>query len=727
MTAVLPVPGVESPHRPFFRRTAFARCGAAMAIVLLAAGVPSESRSEVVRFEITRREPFADGKTYGDAGAYERIIGRVHYAIDPDLPQNRAIVDLQLAPRSGDGKVEFSGDLFILAPADLTKGNGALLYDVNNRGNKLALGMFNYGGGVDPRTDKDAGDGFLMRHGFTIVWSGWDGELLPDPSKMRLQCPVARKDGQPITGMVRCELIAADKGPRSLVVPWAGHGSYRPTKNGLETATLTVRERHGDSREIVPRDQWKMHVQAAAVELPQPPPMRPDPRHGDWQLPKVEIEVAAGLKPGFLYELIYEAQDPLVHGVCFAGVRDLITSFRHGGGEGNPLLIEGKPVLKRAHGFGVSQSGRFLREFLYSGFNQDEAGRKVFDGLIPHVSGSGLGSFNHRFAQPTRHAGQHDHDDSLADRFPFTYGPSTDPLTGATDSLLARAIATKTIPYVLHTQSAAEYWTRSGSLSHTDPLAKADAEIPDNVRIYLFGGTQHGPSGYPPTRNVGQNLDNPGDYKPFLRGLLLALDRWAARGEPAPKSVYPTISAETLVTWQDREAVGFPSIPGVRFPTVIRQPPMLDLGPRWATERIIDETPPKIAGRYPVLVPKCGPDGNELGCLSPAEVAIPVATYTGWNLRAEGQGAVNELVSLKGSMIPFAVTKAEREKSGDPRQSLEERYGRVDAFLAKLEAECRRLHKAGYLTDEDATRIVAVQKERMKPLFERLTSEFIGK
>lgn len=685
--------------------------------------VPATGRAEVVRFEILKREPFADGKSYGDAGAYERIVGRVHYAIDPNLPQNREIVDLQYAPVNAAGKVEFSGDLFILAPKNLAQGNGAVLYDVNNRGNKLALRFFNYGGGADPKTDTDAGDGFLLRNGFTIVWSGWDGELLPDPQKMRMQCPVAVKDGRHITGMVRCELLASDKGPRSLVVPWAGHGSYRPTKNGLQTATLSVRERHGDTREIIPRDQWTLHVAAPAdptAKTESPAPMRAVPHGNPSQLPKVEIEVSAGLKLGHLYELIYEAEDPLVHGVCFAGVRDLVTSFKRGGGEGNPLLVDGKPVLQRAHGFGVSQSGRFLREFLYSGFNQDEAGRKVFDGLIPHVSGSGLGSFNHRFAQPTRHAGQHDHDDSIADRFPFTYGPATDPLTGRKDSILAKALATNTAPYVMHTQSAAEYWTRSGSLSHTDPLGKSDAIIPDNVRIYLFGGTQHGPAGYPPTKSVGQNLDNPGDYVPFLRGLLLALDRWAAGGDAAPPSVYPTIAAGTLVSWEKREAVGFPEIPGVRFPAVIRQPPMLELGPRWATERIIDFTPPKIVGRYPVLVPKCGADGNEIGCLSPAEVAVPVATYTGWNLRNEGQGAENELVSLKGSMIPFAVTKAERAEKNDPRPSLEERYGSLDEYVSRLDAECRRLNKAGYLTREDAARIVEVQKGRVKPIFEKL-------
>src|SRR5690606_16131099 len=220
------------------------------------------------------------------------------------------------------------------------------------------------------------------------------------------------------------------------------HGSYRPTPDGLKNATLTVRERPRDPKMLVPRDQWQLHVTDVESDSPT-------------QLPRVELEVQAGLKIGLIYELIYEAQDPLVHGVWFASVRDLITAFKHGQGADNPLVLEGKAAVNRAHGFGVSQSGRFLRELLYSGFNEDEAGRKVFDGIISHVAGAGLGSFNHRFAQPTRYDSQHDHSDYNSDRFPFTYGVEVDPLTGKKEGILERAEKTGTVPYVLHTQSAA--------------------------------------------------------------------------------------------------------------------------------------------------------------------------------------------------------------------------------------------------------------------------------
>jgi hypothetical protein len=272
---------------------------------------------------------------------------------------------------------------------------------------------------------------------------------------------------------------------------------------------------------------------------------------------------------------------------------------------------------------------------------------------------------------------------------------------------------------VLHTQSAAEYWTRSGSLAHTDPLGTRDAEIPACVRVYLFGGTQHGPSSYPPGRGDGQSPANPGDYKPYLRALLLALDRWSQGGQPAPASVYPTIREGTLVAW-DQPSSGFPVIPGVRYPTVIQQPSYWDYGPRWHTHRIIDQQPPISRGDYRVLVPRCGPDGNELGCLSPPEVAVPVATYTGWNLRHKEAGAENELVSLQGSYLPFPVTKGDRQKTNDPRLSIEERYGTLDKYLAELEAKCRHLENAGYLLSEDVARTLSVHRKRVEPLFDKI-------
>jgi len=683
------------------------RAWAACLTLVVAFGLTTTPLSAAVaRFEIESRTPFANGESFGDVGAYERIVGKVYYAIDPALRQNRTIVDLDLAPRNADGKVEFSSDLCILAPRDLSRGNGAILYEVNNRGNKGAIRFFNSGG--DGNRADNAGNGFLMKHGFTLVWNGWDGELLPGGERMRLSAPVATNNGQPITGLVRCEIVPTSAGLTRTPINWANHGSYRPAEKGLRDATLTVRQHPGDPRVPIPRDQWTLHV--SEVE-----------NGNDGQLPAVELEFPAGLQQGQLYELIYEARDPLVHGVCFASVRDLISALKHGTGKDNPFAGEREPRFQRAHGFGISQSGRFLREFLYSGFNEDEDGRKVFEGLIPHVSGGGLGSFNHRFAQPTRHCNQHDHHDYPGDRFPFAYETQTDPLSGRTEGILTRAIETNTVPFVLHTQSAAEYWTRSGSLAHTDPLATRDAEVPETVRIYLFGGTQHGPSGYPPSKAGGKYLTNPGDHRPFVRALLLALDRWSRDGTPPPPSVYPTIRKGTLVNW-DQPSTDFPKIPGVGYPTVIQQPPFLDFGPRWERERIPDVQPPRIRGFYPVLVPKVDADGNEVGCLLPAEVAVPLATHTGWNLRSAEAGAEDALLALRGSYIPFPVTKAERTDAGDPRLSLEERYGNLEGYLAKLEAQCRALESAGYLLREDVERLLAEQRRRAEPIFQQINA-----
>ncbi len=669
--------------------------------VLLTAAV--SARAEVVRFEITQREPFAEGQSFGEVGPYERIIGKVYYAIDPKLPENQNIVDLPLAARNEQGRVEFGADLFILAPKDLSKGNRAVLYDVNNRGNKLAIRFFNdTSGGNDPQS---AGNGFLMRQGFTVVWSGWTGELLPGDNRLQLSAPVAKDGGQPITGTVRYEIVT-EKGTQRLNVNRENHGAYRPTDRGQREATLTCRLRPGDPRVPIPREQFRLHVSEVASQSP-------------GQLPLVELELPTGFQPGHLYELIYEAQDPLVQGVCFAAVRDLMSALKNGEGQRNPLLVESKPAIEVAYGFGVSQSGRFLRELLYWGFNEDERGRNAFDGLMPHVAGGGLGSFNHRFAQPTAFVTQHEHHDWHTDRFPFAYETQKDPLSGRTDGILKRLQERGKVPLVMHTQSAAEYWTRSGSLVHTDPLGMRDADVPDNVRFYTFGGTQHGPSVYPPERGLGQSLANPGDYRPQLRALLVALDRWTRDHVQPPPSVYPTLRDKTLVPF-DQPSSGFPAIPGVRYPEVIQQPALLDLGPRWLSHGIIDEQPPQSGGLYKVLVPKSGPDGNDLGCLLPAEVAMPLATFTGWNLHSRQSGAENELVGLVGSFVPLPATKSQREASGDPRLSLEERYGTLEKYSRELAEGCESLVKQRYLLAEDVQPILQRQQERAKPLFEQI-------
>jgi len=669
-------------------------------------GLAAPLAAEVTRFEILQRDDFAGGQKFGDIGAYERISGRVHYEVDPDSPANQHVVDLTLAPRNGKGRVEFSADLYILAPKQLSKGNGALLYGVNNRGGLNALRHFNYASGSNRPIDaKHAGDGFLMRHGFTVVWSGWDGELLPGGDRLHLFPPKASESKQPVTGLVRCEIVPSDDITRTLI-NWANHGSYRPTAAGLKKATLTHRLLAGHPRVEIPREKWKLVVTEVDSDNPA-------------QLPKVELDYPDGFKKLHIYELIYEAQDPVVMGAGFAAVRDLVSSLRHGTGEDNPLLVEGKAGIERAHSFGVSQSGRFLREFVYWDFNADEAGRKVFDGIIPHVSGSGMGSFNHRFAQPTRHAGQHDHHDYPPDRFPFAYDTQTDPLSGLTEGILTRAERSGTAPLVMHTQSASEYWNRSGSLVHTDPLGQSDAKVPDNVRLYFFGGTQHGPGGFTTKTGGGQTAPSSADYKPFVRALLLALDEWAKHGTAPPPSVYPSIGNGTLVAWT-QNATGFPDIPGIRYPGVIQQPSYLDFGPRWQEQRIIDQQPPLPRGDYRVLVPRSGPDGNPLGCLSAPEVAVPIGTYSSWRLRSADGPAANQLYSLSGSYIPFPVTKAERKETGDPRRSVEERYGTLENYLEQLKAQCRKYEQAGYLIPEDTERTLEIHRKRVAPLFETI-------
>ncbi len=684
------------------------RCCVCMRVVLFSFSLSSLASGELTRFEIVSRTPFAEGQSFGDVGPYERIVGRAFFEIAPKLPGNKRIIDLQHAIPNEHGKVEFSADLDLLVPKDLAKARGSALYDVNNRGNKLAIRFFNDGpGGNDP---KDPGHGFLMRHGWIVVWSGWDGELLPGGGRLQLNAPVAGTTEKPISGKVRYEIAVSKDGDTRIEINGSGHGAYRPTA-ATETATLTWRLRPSDPRVPIPRDQFSLFVQDIASE-------------GQGQLPRVDLELPAGFRKGYLYELIYEARDPLVHGVTFASVRDLMSAIKHGTGNGNPLLHDGKPVVRRNHGFGVSQSGRYLREFLYAGFNADEQGRKVFDGLIPHVAGGGLGSFNHRFAQPTTYNTQQEYHEWPSDRFPFTYETQTDILTKRTEGILQQAVRDDVVPYVLHTQSSAEYWSRSGSLAHTDTSGDQDANIPDTVRIFAFGGTQHGPSGWPPGNGIGQTPTNPGDYRPFLRGLLTALDKWCDGDDPVPPSVYPTIKSGTLVDWR-QEGTGFPAIPGIRYPNVIQQPPAFHLGPRWKSEGIIANQPPGIFGRYKTRTAMTGADGNELGCLLPPEVAVPVATFTGWNLRKTAAGAQSELVKLAGSYISFPLTRFERQWTGDPRQSVEERYESLDDYRNQLKRVCETLAENRYLLREDIDRIVTTHAERAEPLFEQIDRDSV--
>ena len=670
------------------------------AAIVASLALATPSLAEVTRWEITKREPFAGGKPIGERGPCERLAGVVHFALHPNLAANGQIVDLALAPKNADGKVEFWADFELLVPVDRMQLSGALFYEVNNRGNKTAPGIFD-----------GSADDFLLRQGFAVLWSGWIAEVHPAAGKFQMSAPVATEDGQPIRGIVRNELVVNQPVTKMSISHRAGLGSYRPSKAGLTGATVTMREREADERQAIPQDKFQLHVSEATAGG------RTAPANSA-QLPLVELEVEGGLKPGWIYEVIYEAEGPIVQGVGLAGIRDLVACLKYDTTERNPLRDgSGQPLLGRALGFGTSQSGRCLRQFLYEGFNADEQGRRVFDGVMPHVAGGGLGSFNHRFASPTRTNGQHEEHTFPADYFPFTYGDEKDPLSGREDGILRRSRMLGASPKVMHTQSSSEYWHRSGSLVHTDPLGTRDAEEPLELRYYTFGGTQHGAgSGLAGPKGGGQLPSNPADYRPLMRALLLALDAWVKDGKEPPRSMTPRIGEKTLVGWKEKES-GWPGIPGVNYPSLIHQPSLLERGPDWNQRRIATIEPPQVKEYYTVRVPACGPDGNELGTLNLPAITVPVATYTSWNLRDESIGAKGELLGLQGGYIPFARTKAEREKSGDPRPALLERYRDYADYEMQYMNAANQLLAQRYLLAEDLPRLKALC-EKQRGLFE---------
>ncbi|RJP32395.1 MAG: hypothetical protein C4527_06055 [Candidatus Omnitrophota bacterium] len=665
--------------------------------------IPLLSDGRLMELEILEERPFANGESFGEKGPYEILIARASFAADPTAPANQAIIDLDKAPKDERKLVHYYADVCILKPVAMEKGNGVILYDVNNRGNKLALRFFNDAPGNANELDH-AGNGFLMRHGYTVVWCGWIAEIRPGDSLMRLHAPVATDENQDITGLIRTEIVTNT--PTTVMpVKWNDvHGSYEPTETGLKEAVLTWRLRESDMRIPIPRDQWNLEVIASEkVEETQ-------------ILPLLNLHIPAGFRPGYIYELIYEGKGPIVQGLGFAVMRDLISWLRASVDQHNPLLVqEGQIGIQLAYAFGISQSGRFLRDFLYQGFNADEDGQRVFDAIMPTVAGGGRGSFNHRFAEPTWTNMQHLGHSYPADRFPFTYTDATDPFSGKVDGLLRQSVKTNTAPKIFQVDSSAEYWSRSGSLSHTDPSGTADALVPENVRFYLMAGSQHGYGAFPPKQGIEQHPTNPLDYRPILRALLVALDQWTREGKNPPPSLYPRIDSATLVDWKQK-SVGFPYLPGTRFPEVIQQPGWFDYGPEFEFSGIVSIQPPVSKGVYKVLVPKTDEDGNDSAGIRLPEIAVPIGTYTGWNLRCASAGAENELVDLAGSFIPFAKTKVEREKTGDPRLSLEERYKTFDEYVNRFQSAANQLVADRYLLIDDANKLIA-DCERFKEFF----------
>ena len=661
--------------------------------------------ARVVRIEVTSREDVLDGREFGLAGAYEKIAGRVYFAVDPDNAANRIITDIDKAPRNAAGEVEFSAEFFILKPKDMGRANGAILFEVGNRGGKGLLSFFNFArGSADPTTEDHFGDGLLLREGYTLLWVGWQFDTPEVEGRMRMYPPTATDDGEPIRGLVRSDFVTrVVETDHSLAD--RNHIPYLVADPDAAENVMTVRDAVESPRRAIPRAEWGFgRIENGRVVE---------------DFGRVWIE--GGFAPQRIYEVVYLSEGPPLVGLGPTGIRDFISELKYGSAAG---LSMPEGAIDRAIGFGISQSGRFLRTFLYYGFNEDEAGRKVFDGVISHVAGGGRGSFNHRFAQASRDAHPFLNIFYPTDIFPFTDVEQTDPETGLTDGLFSRQKA-EHLPKVFYTNSSYEYWGRAASLIHTSIDGKSDVTIPDNVRVYLFAGSQHGPSRFPPARTSGQQLSNPTDFRYSMRALLKAMNGWIKGGPEAPSSRYPRIdlgelvSPEALFVSHEGFTPMFPELPGVGVSTAIHKAYRADYGPQFRTEGIVTREPPEIGSAFPMLVPAVDEDGNEVAGIQMPGVAVPLATYTGWNLFVEGAGPTNELSSMQGSFLPFARTRSERTANGDPRPSIEERYEGREQYLGLIATVAIELVDAGYLLAEDVPAIIHQAGERWEHLVER--------
>jgi hypothetical protein len=582
------------------------------------------SQAAVTRVEVAERVDLP-------INGYERIAGKVYFAVDPKLPANRAIADIDLAPRNAAGLVEFSADLLVLRPKDTATRNGTAFLEIANRGSSPFWGALNLGAARGMPGKQDMGDHFMLDQGYTLVWVGWQFDVT-GANNVKLYPPVLAG----VTGKVRTEILVNQK-TTTQALPYAAAG--------VPSGSLTVRDKADGQRFTIPDDQWRL-------------------------IGNDRIEFAAGFEPGRLYDFVYTAKDPAVAGLGMAAVRDYISYIKQRG------------EVKRAIGAGISQSGRFLRTFIADGFNGDEKGQKVFDGVWAHVAGGGHGDFNQRFAQPSRTSGQFSGVDFPTDLPPFH-----------PDELLAKSEKAGVAPKLLLSNGSHEYWGRAAGLNHISEDGKRDVAPSGDVRIYYVAGTQHSAGGGPNPQV--QNPTNPMDWSFFQRAMVVALNKWITDGTAPPASQVPHIDKDQLVT---ASALRFPRIPGVNVVKEAYAPKRPD------------------SGVYPALVPQVNTDGNETSGIQLPELRFPLATYMGWNLRNPSIGAPTEQYPLIGSMVAFPRTRAEREKSGDPRLSIEERYKDEQEYLGKIEGAARELAKERFLLEADVPQVVARAKQRWEQL-----------
>ncbi|HMH49182.1 MAG TPA: alpha/beta hydrolase domain-containing protein [Candidatus Acidoferrum sp.] len=620
----------------------------------------------VTRFEILVRRPLAGGRAFGDVGPYEELRGRIHLAVDPASPANAAITDISLAPRDAAGRVACAADVSVLVPVDRARTSGRLLVDVVNRGNVVSLPNFNHaprptlGVDSDPHPPVDAGDGWLMRRGWTVVSCGWQCDL---PSGvhglLRLDAPEALDaDGKRLKGRVYLQLQAPIDVPHFLLSD-RGHAPYEAADLDERDAVLVVRDQPDGEPEVIARSRWRFaRLDGGRVV--------PDPRH---------IHLDGGFARGRLYQVGYSAIGARLVSLGMVALRDCAAWLRHGGAdEGNPA----PGTLRHAYAYGRSQTGRLLRTMIHHDVNVDEAGRRVFDGIIANVAGAMLGEFNDRFGQNSKDRG------AMMDH----YEP--------------RHLRPRGGLKVFFTNTSFEYHRGDASLVHTDAAGVEDVDPGPDVRVYHFTGTEHAFGAWPPIDDVPPAADVRGwtersrhprsvvNYGRLLRAGLANLDRWVTEGIAPPPSRHPRLSDGTAVD-PDELAKTFDRILAACYPRHHPRPQRQD----WST------LPPRPAAAYGTRVSAVDEDGNERAGVAVPEVTVPLATHTGWNLRHPDIGGAEQMLYFAGATLPFPRTRAERESTGDPRVSIAERYGSREDYLARVRAAAQALAAGRYMLEED--------------------------
>ncbi len=646
-------------------------------------------------FQITRREPYLNGRVFEGGGAYERIDGVATYAVDPEHAANAGIIDLPLAPRDANGRVRYSGDVTILRP--LSGGNRTLLLEVPNRGNRVLQRNMNRAPfDLMPTDEIQAGDGFLQRHGWTLAWVGWQWDVPKPGPRMGLEAPrvlqSALNADAPLQLRIQPNQRRADYPLTDHHVGAIGNHQAIPAREGEEgEARLLVRDGIWGEASEIPRESWRFARNEDGITVA-------DPGH---------IHLDGGFEPGKVYDILYTPAECPVPGIGLLALRDLGAWLK--GDAASPIA----GGVDHAIAQGISQCGRFLRSFIERGLNIDEAGGQVFDGILVHIAGGRRGEFNHRRGQPSVQPTP-----SFGHLFPFADTAQNDPRTGRTAGLLDRQRAKGGMAKIFYTDTSAEYWRGDASLAHLSVVDGGDVEPPaDEVRRYLFASTQHSPGVLPftdqsPFGTHGSNHFNVIDYRPLLRAALTNLHDWIRDGTAPPESVIPRQSDGTAAT---REAVAakLAAIPALARPDPAALPWIypLDLGE--LAERGIPTLPAMRNGpAYPCLVSDIDADGNEIAGIAMPDVSVAVATHTGFNVRHPASGGAGQILEYVGLTLPLAKDRATREAAGDPRPSIAERYANRDDYLRRVRAAAEDLVAQRHLLAEDVDVCAEIAAER---------------